>query len=248
MTSGLIVVEGPDDLSALREIFQRLLGGQVAPITHSEKYRGSLLVWPRDDASNEREVRILVAGSRDQVPLVAREQLIGTATAASPNSYLGLCIDPNGQDHAQLQAWLKAGMQAPSIGQTETVDGLECVIGSRSVQVVYLLWDLGSLFDRLSDERNLERVAVEILQKTQPQEGAMVDGFLQTLQAQGMKTTWKTAFRLWAAIRYPDKGAMDQVFGQDNGVRAAVSEVLATSVLFRRLSLFAGQPPTTRSP
>lgn len=234
MKQSLIVVEGPDDLAALRELLDRRFGGQkkgqVATREHS-------FVW------RDLETRIIMSNGKDHMPELVHQRIRDLPTALFQFTQMGICFDPDRHSDAQILQWL--GSVSGASAAWDKDGGCPVSIGDRAVDVIALPWDIGPIFDDLEDFRNLERVALAVLAKSDTSEGALIEELLKKVQSAGKKVSWKTAFRLWAAIRYADKdpdtgGAMAHVFGQDEAVRTALDSVLCNSVLLSRLKKFAG--------
>jgi len=240
MRYSLIVVEGPDDLAAIRELFLRPPLGpsktQLLPSVPGMPRRATFR-WA------DAETEVWVALDKQRVAERVVEQVKAASTSAKPFCQIGVCFDPDEHNEEQVRAWLLKECGAREAKPAD--DSCELVSEDANVSIVALPWDAGRPFDRLENLRNLERVAIEILNRVEKEEGNLVDQFLEVLQSKKKHTSWKTAFRLWAAIRYADRdpdtgGAIGQVFGQDEAVRGALTSVIEGSVFLTRLKRFAG--------
>jgi len=253
MTTNLIVAEGKDDLAALREILKRCLGGAIRKEKGGGRFEpqyppGNLpphdrVVWSSGDVV-AAETHLLAALGRDVLGKRVAEQVKTQRADAPPLNLVGISFDPNGWTSEQCVAWAEGELRKQGLVLTSAAEGF-AVAPPCGIAIVLLPWDLGTSFDELDAKlRNLERVALEILRQTDPAEAQLVDQFLAVLREKKKPISWKTAFRLWAAFRYADRdpgsGAMDQVFGQDKCVHAALDAVLKDTPFLRRLALFAG--------
>ncbi|MGD0090551.1 MAG: hypothetical protein ABSE73_11580 [Planctomycetota bacterium] len=237
MKQSLIVVEGPDDLAALRELFDRCFGAQkggaVAAREHAFRWK-------------DAETRILMANGKDKMPNLIAHRIRDLPSADWPFTQMGICFDPDRHPDEQVLTWLRKNckVEAPW-----NADGMcQARVADMNLEIVALRWDLGPVFDQLKDLRNLERVALAVLAKTDPSEGKLIEELLEKVDSAKKPISWKTAFRLWAAIRYADSdpdtgGAMAHVFGQDQATRNALASVIEDSVFFSRLKRFAGAVP-----
>jgi hypothetical protein len=228
MKSSVIVVEGPDDLAALREVFQRVLA--------CPQSKGGRFCWPDGDMETE----VLVSRSKSRIPQTVREQI---ARVPLPVIQVGVCFDPDKDSCDKAMLWLTAACDLPAAWDANGV--CQVAVDGRTVDVVALPWDFGPIFDELEDLRNLERVALAVLARVDPTEGKLIEELLLKLRTADKRVNWKTAFRLWAAVRYADSdpdtgGAMAKVFGQDDAVRTALNAVLNETVFLGRLKRFAG--------
>jgi hypothetical protein len=82
------------------------------------------------------------------------------------------------------------------------------------------------------------------MQQVSSQDTELLLELLYLIQQKGCKTTWKTAFKLFNAIRKPsvEDGFVSQVFGQDKELRVGIEPVLRSSQLWERFSLLLGFP------
>jgi len=83
-----------------------------------------------------------------------------------------------------------------------------------------------------------EHVAVEIMQTAAIARGRFVERFLHEIEGANFNVTWKTAFRLFDAIRKPsvEDGFVAQVFGQDRDINDSVRPVLERSSTLQRFT------------
>ncbi|MCY3024233.1 MAG: hypothetical protein NTW87_35095 [Planctomycetota bacterium] len=242
MKYNLIVVEGPDDLAAIRELFQRRYGPVKTEGVHVApgQPRTARFAW------SDVETQVMVAMDKRRVAVRVKEQMQAIPTSDRPYCQIGVCFDPDEHDDGTVHAWLREECGVPDATPGDGVYRATC--GNAKVDIVPLPWDLGPMFDELKDFRNLERVALAVLAKTDAGEGKLIEELLEKVRSANKNISWKTAFRLWAAIRYADcdpgaGGAMAQVFGQDEQARQALETVLKDSPFLVRLRRFAGSPP-----
>lgn len=237
MSNSLIFTEGKDDVNALTEIFKNQFGlTVVTPATPTFSGRTFL------DKTQNREIRIVNARDKVKVASAARRELLEYSLRAQPADRLGLVFDPNGDTEPQWRAWILREVLS-SIPPTQQDDlSYRITLSGSPIDLVPVPWDAGAITDLLENVQNLERVALEIVRRASPTDEAMTVLLLTSLQNGSRSTTWKTAFRLFNAIRCPDTedGCMSQVFGQDAGLRVAVGEVLKTTRLFERIAFLAG--------
>jgi len=240
MKQSLIVVEGPDDVAALREVFQRRFGWRKAKDQTPPAKGEHPFQWP------DAETTVLVAQGKPDIPKRIVATIRDIETAERHYSQLGICFDPDTHTGPAALDWLVKECQLAGNWNADGICPVSISDGS-VVDVIALPWDLGPIFNELADFRNLERVALAVLAKTDVAEGELITELLKKVQSAGRKVSWKTAFRLWAAVRYADKdpdtgGAMAQVFGQDEAARTSLDSVLCNSVFLSRLKRFAGTP------
>jgi len=234
MKCSLLVVEGPDDLVAIRSLLKHIFGGEVHEATDvfTREDRSSKLVWV------DAIVYILIGRDKDRAAERLINQLNLTPPPDIPFTQVGSFFDPDSQSDDEARAWLKCKLESKGVSLTGTEDGN--FVTAQTIPVLCCLWNLGDRFNDLDDQHNLERVAIEILNVSTVAEAEIILGFLCTLSEKSKRISWKTAFRLWSAMRYPDNGAMEQVFGQDESVRTSIGTVLKDSQLLTSLKRLAG--------
>ena len=233
MSRALVVVEGMDDVRALREIFCRCFDMRVqrdAPRRFD--------IPPLASEDGARTVYLVNGKNRESAGTRAVEAI--QERFVSDYDRIGLVFDPDHHEDVQWRAWcshLLVHMTCEVGDEVWTVRH-----GEDEVPFVPVPWDAGDSFDALDGKlRNLERVALAVAHRAVPEDTALVDQFLSILRTAGRKVSWKTAFRLLHALRKPDSdaGIMDQIFGQDRALRACVAEILDATRLFRRLRYLA---------
>lgn len=239
MSRALVIVEGPDDLRALREILHRSFGLRVRK--DMEKRFEQCPLVSEDET---RFVHLANGKNRRSAGLRAVEAI--TEYHMADYDRVGLVFDP---DHHKDIEWCEwCGNLLRGI-EHEVGEPVWTVRHDRAeIPFVPVAWDAGPSFAGLPEKlRNLERVALAIAHNAVPEDTALVQRFLDMLREAGRKVTWKTAFRLLHALRKPDSdaGIVDQVFGQDPKLRGCVDEILQSTRLWTRLSYLAGAPDCT---
>lgn len=240
MSKALLLTEGVDDVRALTEIFTRELsletrrGGQTPQFSRDERWFDS------DDLS--RQVVVVCGNGRDPAATTLREHLREGKVRRLGFDRVALVFDPDDHSDVQWREWFTHEVLEP--WDIEATDlGYSVSMQDASVAVLPIPWDSGALFDDLSDaKRCVERVAMQILSGTDEKDTAMVLKLLEILQADGRKTNWKTAFRLFNAIRKPsvEAGFFSTVFGQDKGLRSGIKPTLESTLMWPRLAFVAG--------
>jgi hypothetical protein len=108
VTRGVLLCEGSDDLSALREILDRIFGFARAPSIRPDDKRET---WAQGDIV----VELVLAKDRERV-LSTAASLLSSNSPSDPATSLGLCFDPNGQDEAAWRSWIEAKIQVRRAG------------------------------------------------------------------------------------------------------------------------------------
>lgn len=232
----LLLVEGPDDLAAFRELLLRRYGftkrgrSERFPGARSEQY----------SQGTELELHLVAAEGRQGVAAVASKQ-IEEPSLDAPFLRIGINFDPNGQSDDEWMAWVRRCC-LPSNATVSQAGVALCVqTGSPCTEVVPIPWDLGPVFNALDDRRNLERAVLGILDAAGSPEGELVRSLLAAIRDADFPTTWKSAVKLWNAIRKPDAdtvGFVAQVFGQDHALEQSLSSLLDGSDFLNRLEYF----------
>ncbi len=255
MVTSLLVVEGRDDVAALTEILHREMNFQVLPETqvvnerppHLPSFSGARYFRREGD---DHWCVVLNGRDRNRAADRIREEIEEHLPDEEPSfDRIGLVFDPDRDDADASQNWLQSRVLAP-LGNAFQIQPdawrFRIEYQSKTVDLVPIAWDAGGMFDHLPDERNIERVAIGILQACQDQtaqeDRELLLDFLRQLQQRSQPTSWKTVFRLLNAICNPavEDGFMAQVFGQDRPLRTGVRSVLQSTTLWERLTFVTG--------
>lgn len=240
MSKALLFAEGVDDVRALTEIFTRELSLKTRPGYWTGQFSDKERWFISDDKS--RQVVVVNGKGRDPAAMTLRERLSEGKVQRYGFDRVALVFDPDEHNDDQWREWFTHKVLEPWEPEA-TALGYSVSIQDTAIDVLPIPWDAGAFFNDLSDaKRCIERVAMQILSSTDADDAAMVLKFLEILQADERKPTWKTAFRLLNAIREPsvEAGFFSKVFGQDEGLRSGIKPTLESSLLWPRLAFVAG--------
>ena len=240
MSSRLILCEGVDDLAALREVIARDCRRTGAG--RSDRFRkGDIRSFQFLDGDRP-PVHLVSVDGKGKFP----ERLsffIANPSLDDPFDVIGVCFDPDSQTKMQASAWIRKKCIPQGAETSKTEHGFRVTLDERVTEVVPLPWCLGEVFDQLEDERNIERVALSILQDGAESESKLIDELLTHLRENQVETSWKTAIKLWNAVRLPASdgpGFLAQVFGQDDCLRASKNSLLEGTPLLASLKYICG--------
>lgn len=235
MPTVAIVTEGPDDVSALRALFQAarwsftgIIGGRAENPLFATLDGRAVSIWK---------------GSK---PDGLAQRAIEAQTASHRPDIVAVCFDPD-EDPAptEFQFFRKSfekvrGKRAEALSQDPATGQLSTRIDGRSVQVVPAPWRLqtASGFDGLGDEQNLERVLISgVLQalKEDPRL-AWAEKATSDLFAIESRHGWKRAFRIWNAALWPRSDSFVDGLLQEPSVKAACLASLQVTEAWRQIS------------
>ena len=240
MNPRLIFCEGNDDLTALRELIVRDCA-RSSP-DPSRRFPGDRSAQEFVDADLP-DVHLVDAKGKAKLP----RRVVSELTAPSPGlrfDVIGVSFDPDAVSSRAPSEWVRTNCIPKEARTEETEHGWQVMVEDRTTEVITLAWHLGDVFDRLhEDEYNLERAALDVLAKGAKRQAAVVDDLLNYLQGKKIQTSWKTALKLWNAVRKPNTdgpGFLAQVFGQDPKLRVAKEALLRDTPLLAALHYICG--------
>lgn len=166
---------------------------------------------------------IVEAGNKDKATVFAVQEF---RLEASPNriDFVGLSFDP---DHEQPADWVKrvAGLLPAGVSQISDYEWQSVT----KARLLLLPWTVSApVFDGLSDEHNLERVAVLAASQAEAATAPLIEEWLASLaRMKGAEARqWKAATLLWHAATWPkvpEASFFDKVFEQDREMAAAAA-------------------------
>lgn len=230
MTQRLVLVEGPDDLAALRELAERLFH-----VTKAEQ--------PPKPGASRKTIFQTSAGVRIEISvgLNAKDGLpkaVATAIRGLPPQMPGdeartdkiaVLYDPDddapGAFEARVDKELNASLPLWAI-QRSNFSCWNLRRGQEEpVELSLIAWKAnGPVLDGLPDQQNLERLISQIMVLAYPNERTRIEGWLSDIQELRRRLTsskapkWKAAVLLWAALVddqvTADAGMASRFFGQ----------------------------------
>ena len=241
------IAEGPDDVRALREILDRVFSLKNARDTVVPRRinRGTGVMYCINNSperNEERYLEVACAMGRQKAELT----VIETLKSPSDIDRIALIFDPDDdndwksalKERLRIELSRDSDFEVTSDLSIEERGEIEWKLSLNDVELLFtpIPWDTECDFDSLPSSRHqIERTALEIL-KTDEEDSSLVLDILSLIQGRNRKTCWKTAFRLFNAIRAPGvESFFDKVFGQDKRLREAIEDVLKQTLLHQRI-------------
>lgn len=208
-----IVVEGPDDMFAVRALLRRFDGGGDLKETSKNEWRA---------ACADVDVVLLRAEGKGDLARRAAQ----SATAGTRPDRLAVCFDPDGDPPNKEFAFFEkaAGKELERDGNTLRLK----IDKQRRVEVLPAAWRADDLerFDGLPDHHCLERVLISGLiswDRAQPTSvGRWAEDATKAIFDALPTHGWKRAFRIWNAALKPDAEAF-----VDGALQATVDHCLS---------------------
>lgn len=235
----LIVCEGPEDLTALRELLSTAWGMKT------QRGAGSLAGELRAQRMSHEtcSVELRVANGKQDLPRAVREELDRIRNAPGITG-LGVCFDP---DEQSVEEWHREFFGYPLHPDGSGDHAVD------QIRVTPLPWDVVAQQPPPVSNPNqvtLEHLLWTALAGTHAPMKELVTRWLAELQAapdgiKGLKRNWKTAVRLCHALRMPERDVRDvasQVFGQDAALWDAVEIHLRGCTLWAGMGRLVGAP------
>ena len=237
-----VLCEGPEDLSALRELAERQWAYRLPNGLHGSG-AGGVRQW-RGLASSGDEIMITVAGSRAQC--ASWPDLILQGSADRPYSHLGVSFDPNGELEPvwRKNMFEKVWQGAPLRSTPDGCYEVSVHPSGVAVPVVPLPWSApGPPFAGLEDAHSLDRLVAQGCAMAYPELTPMVERWIGDLRGTSRPVDHKTAAALWRAILGPRtdlQGFAARVMGQDKRIWGAVAPLIQSSPLWNGLKTLLG--------
>jgi hypothetical protein len=204
-----ILCEGPDDLTALREIGLHAFGAQLdrqssqrgagaggearKALLRTATARVEIVAGRSGKSALPREI----AADLAQLPPQIEPQ--GEATV----DIIAVVFDPDGDPEASFHREIEKNIAAHATGWSLVPKASSAWTATREagevVEIVAIPWRApGNVIDGLPDYRNLERVLCAVLARAYQAEAAIVERWLTEIQTR--KPGWKAALHLWCAL------------------------------------------------
>jgi hypothetical protein len=209
MTLRHVLCEGPDDLTALREIALYAFGAQIerapAQVSAGGEARQAIL-----RTGNTKTMIIVGRGGKTRLPVELAADLAQLPPQMSPQDeaaveMIAVVFDPDGDPEETFHKEIEAKVADAAPGWSLSPEGAGAWIATRGagerVGVRAIPWRApGGVVDGLADHRNLERVLCAVLVRAYPGEAQIVGRWLTEIHAQGRAPGWKAALHLWCAL------------------------------------------------
>jgi hypothetical protein len=220
-----IVVEGPDDLAAVRALV-RHAGARVEGSIHAET-RSPLMV-----TMHASTIPIYAArGKKLELPQRVLDAAAGTALLRP--DVVAVCFDPDDIPEASEFAFFAENFETARGARAGALDANQRFeIAGRSVQVLPAPWRLEApvTVDPLPPHQNLERVLLTGVLRALDNDAraAWVVGSLASLTTIVTDHGWKRAFRLSSAALRPAEAFVDSLLQQPETKEHCLSALVAT--------------------
>ena len=209
MSLRYVLCEGPDDLTALREIGLHAFGAQMdrqssqrgagaggearKALLRTAAARIEIVAGRSGKSALPKEIAAYLA----QLPPQIEPQ--GEATVAN----LAVVFDPDGDPEASFHRDIEKTVVAQATDWTLAPKSPGAWTATRQpgevVELVAIPWRApGGVVDGLPDYRNLERVLCAVLARAYQAEAVIVERWLTEIQSR--KPAWKAALHLWCAL------------------------------------------------
>jgi hypothetical protein len=236
----LLVCEGPDEIACIRELLNRKFGFEIHPNIPSRPPPPAGEIRSVDMRSAERNLWVSVRAKEGKSQLVqlCRSE-IQNMSPASPYERVGINFDPDGETEVQWRKSLFEESWTPPL-----VPQRDGTYLHEALPVIPLPWEGGATpFDHLEDHHCLERLMLGAALQVEPELMKTIEGWLNEVDERlahrllpgtpkRVYRNWKTATRMLAGLRFPDKsvpGVAQQFFGQNQELWTALEPTLQAS-------------------
>ena len=250
MNRRVLIVEGPDDLTAVRELATWLFHARLVPGTLASGGGGQAqkIVLGFDD----HRVEVVSAKGKDNISTLVTTQLGALPPQVEGDSEfttdVGVVFDPDLDDppkefHSKLVTAVAALKGWSVEGTADESSGWFAVREGSRVRLHSLPWRAPmDPFDGLGPEQNLDRLMCSIARSAFPAEAQKVEAWLNDFPA-GAKRSWKSAMHLWCAVVASDQSetsAPAQFLHQNKKCKPVVEDTLQSVRLLEPLRRFLG--------
>lgn len=242
-----ILCEGPDDLTALREIALHAFGAQL---DRQGAQRGAGAGGEARKAflrtANARVEIIAGRSGKSALPKEIAADLAQLPPQIEPQGeatvdIIAVVFDPDGDPEASFHREIEKNIAGQATDWALAPKAVGAWTATREpgeiVGLVAIPWRApGNVIDGLPDYRNLERVLCAVLARAYQPEAEIVERWLTEIQ--NRKPGWKAALHLWCALveeKASETNAAARVLHQNTACRPHALDVLREAGLLTDL-------------